>query len=70
MSLTTGGKLYELECTVLDCPIFYMGVEWDAKIYERFCQYSVNGVKGWGISEWDYRWVKCVCVHACVGKGL
>ena len=55
---------------MLDCPIFYMGVEWDAKIYERFCQYSVNGVKGWGISEWDYRWVKCVCVHACVGKGL
>ena len=47
---------------MLDCPIFYMGVEWDAKIYERFCQYSVNGVKGCGISEWDYRWVKCVCV--------
>lgn len=52
---SAGGKLYELECTVLDCPIFYMGQDWDAKIYERFCQFVVNGVKGWGISEWEYR---------------
>ncbi|KAK7107098.1 uncharacterized protein [Littorina saxatilis] len=49
-----GGKLYEMQCDVLDCPIFYMGVEWDAKINERFCRYTVNGVKGWGISEWEY----------------
>jgi hypothetical protein len=32
-----------------------MGVDWDAKIYERFCEYKVNGVRGWGISEWEYR---------------
>ncbi|XP_076444744.1 uncharacterized protein LOC143282822 [Babylonia areolata] len=59
-NFSAGGKVYELECKVLDCPIFYMGENWDAKIYERFCQYYVNGVKGWGISEWDY------CNH--VGK--
>ncbi|PVD27980.1 hypothetical protein C0Q70_10556 [Pomacea canaliculata] len=52
---SAGGKQYDMECIVLDCPIFYMGEEWDAKIYERFCQYQVNGLKGWGISEWDYR---------------
>ncbi|KAL8588233.1 hypothetical protein ACOMHN_062090 [Nucella lapillus] len=59
-TFTAGGKAYHLECHMLDCPIFYMGEDWDAKIYERFCQYVVNGVKGWGISEWEY------CNH--VGK--
>lgn len=50
-----GNKQYHLVCEVIQCPIFYMGKDWDAKIHERFCNYTVNGVKGWGISEWDYR---------------
>lgn len=51
----SGDKDYYMVSSRLHCPVFYMGKEWDAKIYERFCTYSVNGVKGWGISEWDYR---------------
>ena len=37
-------------------PIFYMGQDWEARIHERMCFFKVNGVKGWGISEWDYRY--------------
>ena len=50
-----GGKTYHLEGHVLDRPIFYMGYEWEAEIKERMCTFKVNGVPGWGISEWDYR---------------
>ena len=50
----TGEKEYNLKMEVLDRPIFFMGE--DAKIVERMCKYTVNGIPGWGISEWDYRW--------------
>ncbi|XP_059177655.1 uncharacterized protein LOC131956986 [Physella acuta] len=55
LNFTAGDKDYYMVSSRLHCPVFYMGKEWDAKIYERFCTYSVNGIKGWGISEWDYR---------------
>ena len=32
-----------------------MGWEWEARILERFCSYEVDGVPGWGVSEWHYR---------------
>merc|ERR1712142_451294 len=31
------------------------GHEWEARVVERFCGYTVNGVDGWGVSEWEYR---------------
>ena len=53
--LILGGKHYNLKLNVLDAPVFYIGEGRDAKIHERMCQFNVNGVKGWGISEYDYR---------------
>ncbi|XP_064628452.1 uncharacterized protein LOC135488020 [Lineus longissimus] len=50
-----GDKNYHLECRRLDSVRFYMGIDWSARIHERFCKFVVNGVEGWGISEWDYR---------------
>ncbi len=55
--IVSGGKTYELTWHVLDRPIFYMGLDWEARIHERMCTYQVNGKRGWGISEWMYRWV-------------
>ncbi|XP_067675175.1 uncharacterized protein [Haliotis asinina] len=55
LGFTAGGKKYELFIDVVQCPVFYMGEEWDAKIFERLCNFRLNGVEGWGISEWDYR---------------
>ncbi|RUS86660.1 hypothetical protein EGW08_005534 [Elysia chlorotica] len=55
VNFVAGGKQYTVKCSRTDKVYFYMGKDWDAKIHERVCNYSVNGVKGWGISEWDYR---------------
>ncbi|KAK6170139.1 hypothetical protein SNE40_018606 [Patella caerulea] len=55
LNFEAGGKQYHLQINVLHCPIFYMGEDWDVKIYERFCRYKLNGINGWGISEWEYR---------------
>nr|XP_034332735.1 uncharacterized protein LOC105339207 isoform X3 [Crassostrea gigas] len=52
---TAGGKMYSMKCTVVDYARFFIGDGKDARIFERFCDYEVNGQKGWGISEWDYR---------------
>lgn len=50
-----GGEKYSVNCHLLEEPIFYMGFEWEARIHERMCTFTVNGKHGWGISEWDYR---------------
>lgn len=55
LEFTAGDETYNMKITVIEAPIFYIGEGRDAKIHERFCTYDVNGQKGWGISEWDYR---------------
>ena len=52
-----GGKSYSLKCTVFDEDRFYMGTENETIIRERWCHYELNGVKGWGCSEWAYLFV-------------
>ncbi|KAL5011149.1 hypothetical protein ScPMuIL_013454 [Solemya velum] len=51
----TDKRKYTLHGSVLQAPVFYIGNNKDAKIHERFCTFTVNGIHGWGISEWDYR---------------
>ncbi|KAK4021997.1 uncharacterized protein LOC116919103 [Daphnia magna] len=48
-------RWWSVQVNVLDAPIFYIGWEWEAKIHERMCTFEVNGVPGWGISEFMYR---------------
>lgn len=36
---------------------FYIGTEAECRIVEQFCEFEVNGVKGWGAAEWQYRHV-------------
>ena len=50
-----GGKWYEVEVKVLEKAEVFLGWKWEARIIERFSEYKVNGVKGWGLSEWHYR---------------
>ncbi|XP_066271081.1 uncharacterized protein [Branchiostoma lanceolatum] len=52
---SAGGKKYHLECKVIRAPIFYIGFGWTAKIHEGLAEFTVNGVPGWGIAEWEYR---------------
>ena len=39
---------------VLDTRQFYIGDGRDAKIYERYTKYYLDGVEGYGLSEWEY----------------
>ena len=51
----SGNKTYKLEGSVIEAPIFYIGECRDAKIHERLCNFKLNGVHGWGLSEWEYK---------------
>lgn len=44
-----------LQVKVLDTVEVFIGWEWEARILERFCEYVIDGVPGWGVSEWHYR---------------
>ena len=44
-----------LQVKVIDTVEVFIGWEWEARILERFCEYTVDGVPGWGVSEWHYR---------------
>lgn len=34
--------------------IHYVGWKWEARMVERFVQYTVNGIPGRGVSEFHY----------------
>lgn len=48
-------RTWDVDVKVHDTPVLYFGWEWEARIHERMCTYTVNGVPGWGISEFMYR---------------
>ena len=47
--------LWCFQVKVIDTVEVFIGWEWEARILERFCEYTVDGVPGWGVSEWHYR---------------
>ncbi|KAK8406860.1 hypothetical protein O3P69_007428 [Scylla paramamosain] len=54
-SFVAGGKEYVVEVYVVEAPEFYIGWEWETRVVERMATYRINGRKGWGLAEWDYR---------------
>jgi len=57
LSVVEGGRHRTLEAEVLDWRQFYIGDGRDAKIFERYVRYSLDGVEGFGLSEWEYVYV-------------
>ncbi|XP_037778459.1 uncharacterized protein LOC119575111 [Penaeus monodon] len=55
-AFTAGNKEYMVEVSVVDSPQFYIGWEWESRVVERFATFKVNGRRGWGIAEWQYRY--------------
>lgn len=47
--------VFIFQVKVLDTVEVFMGWQWEARILERFCEYVIDGVPGWGVSEWHYR---------------
>ena len=52
-----GDKQRTLEVEVIETRQFYIGDGRDAKIYERYARYFLDGMEGYGLSEWEY-WYK------------
>eukprot|EP00095_Tigriopus_kingsejongensis_P008764 snap_masked-scaffold92_size382268-processed-gene-2.19 protein:Tk08764 transcript:snap_masked-scaffold92_size382268-processed-gene-2.19-mRNA-1 annotation:"GH12415" len=46
---------HDIQVKVLDTVEVFFGWEWEGRILERFCEYTIDGVPGWGVSEWHYR---------------
>ena len=53
-SQTRWDTLY-LQVNVVDKQGVYLGWEWECQLVERFCEFTVDGVGGWGVSEFHYR---------------
>lgn len=53
-SFTAGGQTYVVSVEVEYESVHYKGNDVEAKMFERFLKYNVNGVTGRGISEWHY----------------
>ncbi|XP_041978291.1 uncharacterized protein LOC121732474 [Aricia agestis] len=49
-----GGESYVAQVQVFDEDYFYIGKERDTKIYERWSDVIINGVKGVSCVEWQY----------------
>lgn len=50
-----GNKWYEMLVKVQRKGEVMFGFDWEARVIERFCKYTINGIDGWGVSEWEYR---------------
>nr|CAI5841015.1 unnamed protein product [Callosobruchus analis] len=54
-TVKAGGENYIVQVNVKDTPKFFMSKDWEAQIFENLCSFRVNGTKGWGAAEWQYR---------------
>ncbi|KAF2880635.1 hypothetical protein ILUMI_25529 [Ignelater luminosus] len=54
-SIVAGNKDYTIQVNIVDSPYFYISKDWECKVIERLCTAEINGKKGWGVSEWEYR---------------
>jgi len=50
-----GDEWYDIQVDVLRRGEVMFGEDWEARVIERMCRYKVNGLDGWGVSEWEYR---------------
>uniref|UniRef100_A0A1B6EEL4 Uncharacterized protein n=2 Tax=Clastoptera arizonana TaxID=38151 RepID=A0A1B6EEL4_9HEMI len=50
-----GGETYLVQVIVKESAEFYYGNNWEARIVENLCRFVVNGIEGWGATEWQYR---------------
>ncbi|XP_059617686.1 uncharacterized protein LOC132262432 [Phlebotomus argentipes] len=54
-SFTTEEKSYLVEVKAFITQEFFIGLERESRVIELLSQFTVNGVKGWGAAEWQYR---------------
>lgn len=51
----SGGKFYTIQVNLMEMAQFFISKDWECKVYETVASFRVNGMKGWGGAEWEYR---------------
>uniref|UniRef100_A0A1B0CAD2 DUF7064 domain-containing protein n=2 Tax=Lutzomyia longipalpis TaxID=7200 RepID=A0A1B0CAD2_LUTLO len=52
---TENDKTYLVEVNAFATQEFFIGLERESRVIELLSQFTVNGIKGWGAAEWQYR---------------
>ena len=39
---------------MVDAVEVMFGWQWEGRVIERFCEFTVDGREGWGVSEWHF----------------
>lgn len=50
-----GNVIYNAHVEVAHESPHYVGWDWEVKMVERFVKYTVNGIRGQGVSEFNYK---------------
>ena len=50
-----GGKSFHCVVSARDTANYYHHDDWGSVIFEKICEFTVNGIKGYGITEFIYR---------------
>ncbi|XP_060593544.1 uncharacterized protein LOC132748017 [Ruditapes philippinarum] len=54
VNFKAGEQQRTLKVVVIETRQFYIGDGRDAKIYERYARYFLDGMEGYGLSKWEY----------------
>ncbi|CAG9759781.1 unnamed protein product [Ceutorhynchus assimilis] len=54
-TFNAGKTDYAMQVNISEAPYFYISKNWESKVYECLCTVRINGIKGYGGVEWDYR---------------
>lgn len=52
--IEAGSKRYTIQAQVVDQAEHLVGNNWEARMVERFIDVNVNGIRGYGVSEFHY----------------
>jgi len=50
-----GGEKYHVQVNSSESAELFFGWDWEGRVIEHFARFTVNGVAGWGVVEWEYR---------------
>eukprot|EP00058_Branchiostoma_floridae_P026948 XP_002612439.1 hypothetical protein BRAFLDRAFT_121021 [Branchiostoma floridae] len=54
-SFVAGGKKYHVQVEIYCQSTWYNGLQWESRVHERLANFTVNGLKGWGVCEFNYK---------------
>ncbi|XP_066290085.1 rifampicin phosphotransferase-like isoform X1 [Branchiostoma lanceolatum] len=54
-NFVAGGKKYHVQVEIYCQSTWYNGLQWESRVHERLANFTVNGLSGWGVCEFNYK---------------